>query len=98
MMIQQPTLIFYRLLQIFAGYSVLLALAAVVDFILHPLAPGVQTAGATPFLRALFGLCLGPLNLAVGILVVRRTSRNVVGLMLMIWGGYITSISLSIYV
>jgi two-component system NarL family sensor kinase len=77
----------YRVLQIVALAHLVPYLVLTADWLLHPLEPSAsQLAGTmSPIVRALFVLLLGPLTLISGVLVLRKTPGNIIGLLLIIW-------------
>ncbi len=77
--------IFDRIVLLLSGVALFLDGLALVDFLLHPLAPDF-TFHSTIY-RAVAVLLLTPLTLLVGFLIIRRAPGNVVGLLLIVWSG-----------
>jgi len=77
--------IFDRIVYLLAGAALALIGFALVDFVLHPLAPD-YTFHSTLY-RAVVMLVLVPLNLLAGFLIIRRVPGNIVGPLLIVWSG-----------
>ena len=84
--VERPSFL-YRVLQIVALAHLVLYLVLTADWLLHPLEPsaGRLALAMPPIVRALFVLLLGPLTLITGVLVLRKTRGNIIGLLLIIW-------------
>jgi len=83
--------IFDRIVYLLAGAALALIGFALVDFLLHPLAPD-YTFHSTLY-RAVVMLVLVPLNLLAGFLIIRRVPGNVVGPLLIVWSGTVAFFS-----
>src|SRR6266508_4863755 len=79
--------LFYRVLLVIALAHLFLYIALTLDWILHPLesSAGQLAVAMSPIVRELFVLLLAPLTLITGVLVLRKTRGNVIGLLLIIW-------------
>jgi hypothetical protein len=77
--------IFYRLILLIDGAALALVGLAVVDFLLHPLAP--DAVFHSTLFRAVVILVLVPLTLLAGFLIIWRVPGNVVGPLLIVWSG-----------
>jgi len=77
--------IFHRIVLLIDGVALALIGLALVDFLLHPLAP--DPTFNSPVFRAVVMLVLTPLTLLVGFLIIRRVPGNVVGPLLIAWSG-----------
>jgi signal transduction histidine kinase len=77
----------YRVLQVVALAHFILYIALTVDWLLHPLESSASqlAVAMAPIFRALFVLLLAPLTLITGVLVLRKTRGNIIGLLLIIW-------------
>jgi len=80
--------LFARLVLLLNGAALALAGLALVDFLLHPLAPDHIFQSA--LYRGVAILALTPLTLLVGFLVLRRVPGNLVGPLLILWSGSVT--------
>lgn len=76
---------FDRIIRILIVPSLALFGLALVDFLLHPLAGDYSYQ--SPLFRAVNILILTPLNILVGLLIMRRVPGNAVGPLLIIWSG-----------
>jgi hypothetical protein len=74
---------FYWVVAAYTGLQVLWAGAVVVDFVLHPWAPGLDSLAPLPRLLTVLGVM--PLAAGIALLVLRRTAGSVVGLCLLMW-------------
>jgi hypothetical protein len=77
--------VFNRIVLLLDGVALALVGLALVDFLLHPLAP--DPTFNSPILRAVVMLVLTPFTLLVGLLILRRVPGNVVGPLLIAWSG-----------
>jgi len=84
--------IFNRLVFLVDGFALALVGLALVDYLLHPLAPD-YTFHSTLY-RVVVMLVLIPLTLLVGFLIIRRVPGNVVGPLLIAWSGTVAFWSL----
>jgi hypothetical protein len=91
-----------RLLWLVALYACVFSLIALTDLIVHPFAPSpYPSAGPDGF--ALWSRWLVPLiggipTFIVGFLVLRRAPQNILGLLMIIWAGSLTSFAISVEV
>jgi hypothetical protein len=74
-----------RIVLLLNGIALALDGLALVDFLLHPLAPDYNFH--SPFYRMVAILVLTPLTLLVGFLIIRRVPGNVVGPLLILFSG-----------
>ena len=77
--------IFDRSVLVLNGAALALCGLALVDFLLHPLAP--DFIYHSTIFRALTMLVFTPLTLLVGFLIIRRVPGNIVGPLLILWAG-----------
>jgi hypothetical protein len=83
---------FYWVVASYTGLQVLWAAAVAVDFLLNPWAPDLGQN--PPLQRLLTVVIVVPLTAGIALLVLRRTSGNVVGLCLLLWSTSIMGSSL----
>jgi hypothetical protein len=83
---------FYRLVWVALIPSLIYFGVVIFDLLRYPLELGGVPGGGLWF-RIVQGLILGPATMLVGALIVRRTSGNIVGLLLILYGIGVTSTS-----
>lgn len=78
------TTLFFRLMLVLTLIHVGLFVWLSIDYLFHPLEIGLS--GSSPLGRAFYALLVAPVTVVVGILILRHSRGNVVGLLLIIWG------------
>ncbi|MBX3061430.1 MAG: hypothetical protein KF726_00540 [Anaerolineae bacterium] len=86
------TTLLYRFLLILVLCCLSYVAVVIADLILHPNAPEVFFNSV--LFRITSGLIIAPITIGVGLLIIRRTDRNVVGPLLILWGAGIATWSL----
>ncbi|MBW4436324.1 MAG: hypothetical protein KME04_04280 [Pleurocapsa minor GSE-CHR-MK-17-07R] len=88
---------FRRLLWGLVCYNIVVCLITLIDFIQHPTAFSPYNAfNGSPIYRWFVVLLAGPATMLIGGLILRRTKGNVIGLLMIIWGGGLFGFGMSV--